>query len=278
MPLSADYRRLLNKENKAYSIIQKSFKKQRDYLEKNLQDLYENYTINIGLERNYLQNNSHVHLYREKGWEKIVSEEPLWWFWIEMWVNDLIEDLMPSIKRWVEKWYKRSYRLFEPLLLENWFRYYTDVISNYANERWELNLSNYRWAISFTTKHDVVEILKNWIDNNLTYNEVAKQINLKNEVLFSKSRARTIAVTEMWKAYEYGNRQPVQQLMSVWIEMEKKRQTCDDAKVRPEHMACEQEGRVDADYIYPSVWVPIPPWWVNCRCTILYARKWALYR
>ena len=278
MSLSVDYRRLLRKENKCYSIIQKSFKKQREFLDNNLQDLYEKYTINIELARNYL-NNTHVHIYPDKkSREDVVNEEPLGWFRRAMWVDDMINDLKPQIRKWVEKWYKRSYRLLEPLLIENWFRYYYDVISNYENMRGELNLSNYKWAISYTTKHDVIEILKNWIDNNLTRWEVAKQINEKNEMLFGKPRARSIAVTEMWKAYEYWNYQPVQQLMSVWIEMEKKRQTCDDSKVRPEHMECEELGWVPADYVYPSVWVPIPPWWVNCRCSCLYARKWALYR
>lgn len=277
MSLSVDYRRLLRRENKCYSIIQKSFKRQRQFLDDNLQDLYENYTLNIELAWNYL-NDTHVHLYQEKDRRNVVNSEPLWWFRIEMWVEDMINDLKPQIRRWVEKWYKRSYKTLERLLTENWFSYYTDIISNYANERWELNLSNFKWAISYTTKHDIIEILKNWIDNNLTRWEVAKQINEKNEMLFWKPRARSIAVTEMWKAYEYWNYQPVQQLMSVWIEMEKKRQTCDDSKVRPEHMECEEEWRVPADYVYPSVWVPIPPWWVNCRCTILYARKGALYR
>ncbi len=275
MSLSADYRRLLRRENKCYSIIQKSFKKQRQFLDEHLQDLYENYTLNIELAWNYL-NTAYVNLYREKARQNVVNDEPLGWFWLEMWVDDMIEDLKPQIKKGVMKWYKRSFRLFEPLLIENWFSYYEDTISNYANERWELNLSNYRWAISYTTKHDVVEILKNWIDENLTRWEVQKQINMKNDLLFGKARARTIAITEMWKAYEYWNYQPIQQLMSVWIEMEKKWQTCDDAKVRPEHMECEDEWRVSADYVYPSVWVPIPPGWPNCRCTILYSRKWAI--
>ena len=273
MSLSADYRRLLNREMKIYSIIQKSFKKQKEFLEANVEDLYTNYKYNIEIERANL-NNEKVHLYPEKKWRfDVENNEPLWWFRRSMWVYDMILSLKDHIRKSADKWYKLSYRLLEPLLTENWFKYYTDEISNYANQRWELNLSNYKWSISRTTKFDVINVLKNWIDNNLTPQEVANQIQWLNERLFWKPRARTIAITEMRKAYEYWNYQPVAQLESVWVQMEKQRQTCDDSRVREEHMECELEWRVRSDYLYQSVWwVLYPPWWPNCRCTMLYRR------
>lgn len=272
MSVSIDYRRLLRRELKMRTIIEKSFKKQREFLEANVKELYENYTINIEIARSRM-NNEHVHLYPEKKSRyDIENDEPLWWYRKEMWVDDLIEDMKPQIEKAAAKWYKRTFRLLEPLLIENWFRYYPDVITNYANKRWELNLSDYRWSISFTTKHDVIEILKNWIDNHLTVDEVAKQIENKSEVLFWRWRANTIAITEMWKAYEYWNYMPIQQLESVWVQMEKKRETCHDSRVRPEHRECEDLWRVRSDFVYPSVWVDIPPWWPNCRCTMLYRR------
>lgn len=272
MSLSADYRRLLNREMKIYSIIQKSFKRQREFLEDNCEDLYKNYKYNIEIERANL-NNEYVHIYPDKKWRfDVENNEPLWWFRRSMWIYEMIESLKEHIFKSADKWYKLTYRLLEPLLTENWFSYYTDEISNYANMRWELNLSNYKWSISRTTKFDVVKILKNWIDNNLTPKEVAKQINQLDDKLFWKPRARTIAVTEMRKAYEYWNYQPVAQLESVWVQMEKQRQTCDDAKVREEHMECELLWRVRSDFVYPSVWTMYPPWWPNCRCTMLYRR------
>lgn len=273
MSVSADYRRLLRRELKIRTIIEKSFKKQKEFLQSNVEDLFMNYKYNIEIARSRM-NNQHMHLYPDKKDRyDVENDEPLWGFRKQMWVDDLLEDMKPQIKKAVEKWYKRSFRLLEPLLIENWFRYYTDTIDNYANKRWELQLSDYKWAISYTTKHDVVEILKNGIDNNLTVDEVAKQIEKKSEVLFWNWRANTIAVSEMWKAYEYWNYQPIAQLESVWIPMEKKRETCHDSKVRESHMECELEWRVRSDYIYPSVWVDIPPWWPNCRCTMLYRRS-----
>lgn len=272
MSVSPDYRRLLKRELKTRTIIQKSFKRQRQFLEDHVEDLYENYKYNIEITRAKL-NWQHVHLYPEKKERyDIENNEPLWWFRKQMWVYDLIEDMKPQIRRAVEKWYKRSFRLLEPLLEENWFSYYDDLIRNYENQWWELNLSDYKWAISRTTKYDVVRILKEWIDNNMTPWEVANQIYELNDKLFWKARANTIAVTELWKAYEYGNYQPIKQLEDAWIPMEKKWETVHDSKVRPEHRECEDEWWVRSDYVYPSVWTMIPPWWPNCRCTILYRR------
>lgn len=273
MALSADYRRLLNREMKIYSIIQKSFKQQQKFLEDNVEDLFMNYKYNIEIEWN-LMNDVHVHIYPDKKWRfDVENNKPLWGFRSAMWIDWMIESLKKYIWKAVEKWYKMTYRLFEPLLRENWFSYYEDVISNYENDRWILNLSDYKWSISRTTKYDVIKVLKNGIDNNLTPQEVAKQITEIDERLFWKPRARTIAITEMRKAYEYWNYQPIRQLENVWIPMMKKRQTCDDAKVRPEHMDCELEWRVRSTHEYQSVWwVLYPPWWPNCRCTILYQR------
>lgn len=271
MVLSPDYRRLLRKEIKAYTIVQKSFKKQAKRLEENVEDLYNNYVVNIWLAYNYLQNaNVHIYPIQEKRWQDEYWDEPLAWFRRAMWVEEMFSQLWPVIARSYEKWYKLSYRLFKQKLEENWFNYYPELISDYERYWWELNLSNYKWAISYTTKRDIIKILKDWIDNHLWGWEIRKRITEYNPVLFSKARARSIAVTEMHKAYEFWNLQPMQQLSSVWIPVKKKWLTVGDDRVRPTHQACEDEWRVDIDYTYPSVWVDIPPWWVNCRCTILY--------
>ena len=271
MSLPLNHRRILTNETKVYTICQKSFKKQYEFLMNNLEDLYENYVYNVELCYNELLN-ANVDLYRNKKSREYIEWqwEQLEWFWAEMWVYDLIEDIEPQLEKTVMKWYKKRYRLFETALLWNWFTYYPDTWSNYAKLWWELNLSNYKWAISYTTKRKVIEIIKNWYDNNLWVWEVAKQINEISDKLFGKARARTIATTEIWKAYEYWSYQPVKQLQSVWVPMKKKWQTVDDDRVRPAHMECELEWRVDLDYMYPAVWQLICPEWVNCRCTMEY--------
>lgn len=267
MTVSADYRRILRKEVKAYTIIQKSFAKQEKFLMENLEELYTKFPLNISMAFNYL--NQTPTIYPKKDRKTEYTEEPLWWFRREMWIDEMIEQLQVQIWKWTEKWYKTTRRKFRKILEANWFVYSSDIISNYAKDRWELHLSNYRWVIWHTTKFDVIKVLKEWIDNNRTYTQVRDEIVKVNEKLFGKPRARTIAVTEMWKAYEYGNIQPMRQLQSVWVDILKQRQTCEDSKVRPEHMECENLGRVPLDFVYP-LGVQYPPGWVNCRCTILY--------
>lgn len=272
--LSQDYRNLLRKESKVYSMIQKSFKKQRKYLKENIKDLYENEIYIINIEYNILKN-EHVHLYPEekKNWkDEVFWDDPMQWFWRAMWIYEMIEDLELPIEKVFEHWYKRSYRKFSKLLRENWINYYENQPSEYANKRWELNLSNYKWSISHTTKWDVINTLKNGIDNHMSRQEIQKDINKIDERLFWLPRARAIAVTETTKAYEYGNIQPILALQDAWIQMEKRWLTVGDDRVRESHQACEDEWWKPLDYIYPSVWVDLPPWWVNCRCTIQYQR------
>lgn len=271
--LSQDYRNLLRKESKIYTIIQKSFKKQRKYLEEHVQDLYENHIYLIATEYNVLQNEN-VNLYPKKDRQnEIRGDEPLSGFWRAMGIMDLINDLELPLEKVFERGYKTSYRKFARLLSENAIEYYPNLPSEYANKRWDLQLSNYKGTISYTTKWDVINILKNGIDNHESWGTIQRQIYALDDKLFGLPRARAIAVTETAKAYEYGNRQPIQALQDAWIEMEKKRLTVWDERVRPEHMECEEEGRVPIDYEYPSVWVDMPPWWVNCRCTLQYQRK-----
>jgi hypothetical protein len=77
MSVSADYRRLLKRELKIRTIIEKSFNKQREFLNANVRDLYENYTYNIEITRSRM-NNQHVHIYPEKKSRyDVENDEPL---------------------------------------------------------------------------------------------------------------------------------------------------------------------------------------------------------
>lgn len=271
--LSQKQKSLTYREAKLYSIVQKSFKKQRKYFEENVQDLYENHVLVVTAEYNILQNEN-VNLFPKKGRENEVrGNDPMDGFRRAMWLYEMIEDLQLPIEKVFERWYKTQYRKFARLLSENGIDYYPNLPSDYANKRGDLQLSNYKWTISHTTKRDVISVLKEWIDNNESWGTIQRRIYAVDDKLFGLPRARAIAVTETAKAYEYGNRQPIQALQDAWIEMEKKWLTVWDDRVRPEHMECENEGRVPIDYNYPSVGVDMPPWGVNCRCTLQYQRK-----
>lgn len=229
-----------------------------------LEELYTKFPLQISLAYNYL--NQAPKLYK-KGREQEASSEPLGSFRAEMWVNDMVNQLEKPISKGVEKWYKTTRNKFKKILTQNAIVYNAWIILNYAREWSVLQLSNFRWAISHTTKFEVIKVLKEGLDNNRTYNQVKDKIHKINQVIFGKPRARTIAVTEMGKWYEYWNVHPMRELQAVWVQVLKKRQTCNDGKVRPDHMECEELGRVPLEFIYPSVKVPYPPGWPNCRCT-----------
>ena len=77
MSVSADYRRLLKRELKIRTIIEKSFKKQREFLEANVKELYEKYKYNIEITRSRM-NNETVHIYPEKKDRyDVENDEPL---------------------------------------------------------------------------------------------------------------------------------------------------------------------------------------------------------
>lgn len=270
MPVDANHRKIQRDEIKLFSVVFKSFMKQQKFLKENREKLFTKYQYDVNVAYWYLQTG--FTLYPQKNREVEYWEEPLEWFRREMWLYEMIEDASRPIEKATEKWYKRRFRLLYPTLEKVWILYDPVIYSQYAKQRGILNLSNYKGAITHTTKRKVIETIKKGIDDNLTVAEMWKEIEKIDSVLFSTARAKTIAVTEIWKAYEYWNFQPVDQLRKQvpWIKMKKLRLTCRDAKVRPEHREAEEEGRVDVDHIYSSTGTQTAPWWVNCRCTMEY--------
>ncbi|MBQ5945189.1 hypothetical protein IJL65_02035 [bacterium] len=75
MTVSADYRRILRKEVKAYTICQKSFAKQEKFLMENLEELYTKFPLNISIAYNYLTQTPTI--YPKKDWKDEISDEPL---------------------------------------------------------------------------------------------------------------------------------------------------------------------------------------------------------
>jgi len=262
-----NHRRILNNEVLVYTICQKSFKKQLEFLKDNLENLYVNHPRKIEAEYNYLSQPVQS-IY--KGWETEISSEPLDWFWREMWVYSMIDKVKPKLKTVVTKAYKKRYRTRQ-WYMENYSLVYNPQLPiDYMEIFGELNLSNFRWSISKTTKLKVTTILKEGLDKNLTITDMAKQISWLDKKLFSKARAKIIATTEVGKAYEHGNYLPVKQLSDAGVKMKKKRQTVNDSRVRPTHMDNENQWRVALDTVFWATGTELAPEWVNCRCTMLY--------
>ena len=270
MAVKLNHRRILHNEVKVYTILQKSFKRQLQFLLDNYAELYTKYPGKIMKEYNYL-NQPVPNIYAWEKWRQTdVSSEPLDWFWREMWVYEAIENVKPQVSKTVAKWYKKSYRVNEQLMLENAIIYNQNLPIAYMEDFGALNLSNFKGSISKTTKMWVIDILKNWIDNDLWVWDVKKQLVALDSKLFSKARAQMIAVTEMGKAYEHWNYLPIKQLQQWWVAMLKQWSTVGDSRVRPTHMDNETVWRVPLDYTYSSTGTNLAPTGVNCRCTMLY--------
>ena len=276
MAVKLNHRRILHNEVKVYTILQKSFKRQLQFLLDNYAELYTKYPGKVMKEYNYL-NQPVPNIYAWEKWRQTdVSSEPLDWFWREMWVYEAIENVKPQVSKTVAKWYKKSYRVNEQLMLENAIIYNQNLPIAYMEDFGALNLSNFKGSISKTTKMWVIDILKNWIDNDLWVWDIKKQIVALDSKLFSKARAQMIAVTEMGKAYEHWNYLPIKQLQQWWVAMLKQWSTVGDSRVRPTHMDNETVWRVPLDYTYSSTGTNLAPTGVNCfiENTDIYTNKW----
>lgn len=226
-----------------------------------------------------------------KNWEELYGRVFEWYFsnywmksflnlddfWTQMWIYDMIKNVSYNVKRVLNMWQQVSYRLFSKPFAELDIEF--DLQNQYAVEYMRkfnaLHLSDNPVSISETTKSNVIAILREWVDNNLSYTEVAKKINALDSTTFSLNRAKLIAVRETWQAYEYGNRVPMKQLHDQGMTVEKRWLTVWDDRVTEECRSNQWQWWVDFTYVYFNDWDNIAPRSGNprCRCTTLY-RVW----
>ena len=259
-----DTRNIARNELILRKVLNKAFKKQAKYLENNWEKLrsrpkdVENDLKNMQKETT----DETLVLKAIPEWEALAE------FWLAMGVYSMIEDMYPQINKTTLIGYTRSYSASKPKLLEYWVVFDKANPLAYQELFGDLQLSNYKGSISRTTKENVLLVIQDWIQNNLTPWELSKNITGLNEVLFSKARSEMIAVTELGKSYEYWNYLPMKEAQAQWAEVIKRWNTVNDSRVRPEHAAAENEWRVPYDYIYPWLGQWFPPAGVRCRCTI----------
>ena len=269
MPVDLNHRRVRRQEVRIQNIFARWFKKQEKYLMSHLEELY-NKPNKILSAYNYINRVNSKIDFNRKQIDYDMTPEPLWWFWVSMWIYDVVQLSKKQIKKIVNKWYKKRWKLAQEKLMQQWVLFNSLIWDVYWWMFEEIHLSNYKWSISRTTKMNILTILKEGIDNNLTYWQVRDEIVELNSVLFSKDRAELIAVSEMWRAYEYWNRYPMKQAQDMWMEVKKKRLTVRDSRVRPTHMENENAWWVNMEYVYPWTNNQFPPSWVRCRCTTGY--------
>ena len=85
----------------------------------------------------------------------------------------------------------------------------TSPASEYIRNLEELHLSQRDGSINKTTNDELRRIIADWIDEGLSYGQIAKQIRETAPFVFSRSRAKLIAVQEVGQAYWFGDYQPL---------------------------------------------------------------------
>lgn len=144
---------------------------------------------------------------------------------------------------------------------------------SYLEKLKSLQLSNYRGAISKTTKETIKKLLVDGANNGLSYSEISKQIQLQGEAgVFSQARGELIATREIGFAYSNGERIVVDDyVQKTGATIEKNWQTAEDANVRPEHTANQAAGWIPIDQAFPGTGEDAAPSEdFGCRCVTSY--------
>ncbi len=127
--------------------------------------------------------------------------------------------------------------------------------------------------MSQTTKDELRPVLLEAIKTGQSHQELSA--TLSNKFLFSKTRAKMIAVHEIGDAYEQGNYIPMQDAQAEGYEVMKKWLTVGDSRVTPSHRQNQGDGWIPLDKTFSGTGDERAPASnnPNCRCTTLFEIK-----
>ena len=199
----------------------------------------------------------------------------------QKWFNEDLETLLEKIMLWtaillskksktvLTKWSKETIKI-NPWFAIDW-KLRNDPAVKYLDNLINVHTSKtINWSIWKTTYTRIKELIRKWVDEWLSYTEVAKDIETLDWAVFSKSRASAIAVTELWTAYEMWKYLPMQDLQTTWEIVLKKWETVRDEKVRPDHYKNQTDWYIPLDIPFSWTWTQIAPYSYNCRCATVY--------
>lgn len=143
----------------------------------------------------------------------------------------------------------------------------TSPASNYVRDLFDLHLSTRDGSTLKTTRDELRRIIADGLDNNGSYGSIAKDIQTLDPFVFSKTRAKLIAVNEVGRAYGWADSEPARVLSADYV-MEKQWETSNDEKVRPDHVANQSEWWIPMDKSWKATGDEYAPSHdINCRCT-----------
>lgn len=238
--------------------VKKSLKRQHDFLVENGEALYNNVFLWYFSRYKTLDG--------IKKWYASLDD-----FFKQMGVYEMIREISDDIKKVVQIGHKTNYRLHKQDMVKFGisFNVNNPAVNQYMRDFEALQLSDREGSISLTTKNNVIAELRKWVEENLSYTQVAKNIQALDQTLFSFNRAKLIAVNETAKAYEYGNYIPMREVAAQGANVEKSRSTVKDARVSKQCQWDAAAWWIALEESFPSG-NDVPPWHVSCRCTALY--------
>lgn len=189
------------------------------------------------------------------------------------------EYLFASLQDTMQKAYKQSFSAYSMFLADYdsrlIFNIETEPAVKYLRNLETLHLSEKDWSIYKTTKKEILTLISDWVKSWKSYTKIWEEIEATNPFVFSKERAKLIAIQETWQAYGWANYEPARKMKLKWYIMEKKWTTSHDDQVRDTHLANQEQG-----------WIPLDKLWVatgdmfapskefRCRCTSITRVIW----
>jgi len=212
---------------------------------------------------NYLKNN------RQKLYDKPADWIGIQYRWLEIKAGELtaneFRDMMgiygsvslmnPDVEKSLISWYRGRSRIMKDQLAEMNLSFFAKnpKIEEYMNNRDKIQLSDFKWAISRTTKSKVIKIFQDQYEKD-RYDlwAIQKEINGLDTTLFSMARAKTIAISETGNAFEYGNKIPMIEAQQQWWIIMKMWSTVGDWNVDDICSMNEDEWRIPFDQPHSS--------------------------
>jgi len=191
-------------------------------------------------------------------------------------IPDYLLLTLPAIMTTTSKNNIRKYRKYLPEWYVLSFNLPSDPAVVYLTQLKELMLSQNQGSISKTTNDEVRAIIANWLQEWQSYSQIAKEIRETDPFVFSKSRAKLIAVNEIGRAYGFADYQPLLEVQSQWFIMEKKWVTSNDLKVRPSHYTNQSDWWIPLNNYFTGTGDTSAPSNVDyrCRCTMTSRIVW----
>lgn len=204
--------------------------------------------------------------YEKKSMEDYVRE------YIEKIKIQIPDYLFISLQSVMQKAYKLAFKPYASYLkdYQSWLVFNVDSSSavRYLRNMQNLHLSQRDGSIAKTTEKEILTILADWVKSGKSYTQIWKEIQATDPFVFSRERAKLIAIQETGQAYGWSSFEPAKEMQRQGYVMEKIWATSKDWRVRETHRENEAQGYIPLENIWQAtgdMYAPSKDF--RCRCT-----------